>query len=88
MESAKEFLKTPGLSSAPAVSEGLTTRIKEAFGQGRRNVPAGYVDTQTERVLLEQRHYQKRAVLGEKHLRALLPMSGSTTPSDSIDRSL
>jgi len=80
LENAKEFLKTPGLSSAPAVSDGLTTRIKEAFGQGRRSVPAGYVDTHTERVLLEQRYYQKRAVLGEKYLRALLPLPGSSAP--------
>ena len=80
LENAKEFLKAPGLSSAPAVSDGLTTRIKEAFGQGRRSVPASYVDTHTERVLLEQRYYQKRAVLGEKYLRALLPLSGSSAP--------
>ncbi|NUQ73411.1 MAG: DUF2169 domain-containing protein [Polyangiaceae bacterium] len=80
IDNAKEFLKTPGLTSAPAVSEGLTVRIKEAFAQGRRGVPPAYVDTQTERVLLEQRSYQRRAVLGEKHLRGLLTISGSQTP--------
>lgn len=80
IDNAKEFLKTPGLTSAPAVSEGLTTRIKEAFAQGRRGMPPAYVDTQTERVLLEQRSYQRRAVLGEKHLRGLLSMPGSQTP--------
>ena len=80
LENAREFLKTPGLSSAPAVSDGLTARIKEAFGQTRRNVPAGYVDLHTERVLLEQRYYQKRTVLGERYLRALLPLSGSSAP--------
>jgi hypothetical protein len=83
IDSAKDFLKTPGLTSAPAVSEGLTTRIKDAFAQARRGVPAAYVDTQTERVLLEQRSYQRRAVLGEKHLRALLSMPGSQTPVPS-----
>lgn len=80
LENAREFLKTPGLSSAPAVSDGLTARIKEAFGQTRRSVQAGYIDTHTERVLLEQRYYQKRTVLGERYLRALLPLSGSTAP--------
>ncbi len=81
LDNAREFLKTPGLSSAPAVSDGLTARIKEAFGQGRRSVPAGYIDTHTERVLLEQRYYQKRTVLGERYLRALLPLSGSAYPT-------
>jgi hypothetical protein len=80
LENAREFLKTPGLSSAPAVSDGLTARIKEAFGQTRRSVPAGYIDLHTERVLLEQRYYQKRTVLGERYLRALLSLPGSISP--------
>jgi hypothetical protein len=72
VEVAKDFLKTPGLASAPAVAEGLTTRIKDAFGQGKRVVPAGYLEAQTERALLDQRHYQRRSVFGGTHLRALL----------------
>lgn len=80
LETAKEFLKTPGLSCAPAVSDGLTARIKDSFGQGKRNVPPGYVDTQTERVLLEQRHYQKRSVFGGKFIRSLLSVAGSSSP--------
>jgi hypothetical protein len=72
VEVAKEFLMMPGLSSAPAVAEGLTTRIKDAFGQGKRVVPAGYLEAQTERALLDQRHYQRRTVFGGTYLRALL----------------
>lgn len=80
VEVAKDFLKTPELRSAPAVAEGLTTRIREAFAQGRRAVPAGYLDAQTERVLLEQRHYQRREVLGGPHIRALLHTPGTSAP--------
>src|SRR5262249_42212999 len=57
---AKDFLKMPDLATAPAVSDGLTTRIKDAFGQGKRMVAPGYLDQQTERALLEGRHYQRR----------------------------
>ena len=48
-----------------AVAEGLTTRIKEAFAQGSRALPAGYLDVHTERSLLEQRHHQRRTVFGD-----------------------
>lgn len=80
LDAAKEFLKTPELRSAPAVADGLTTRIRDAFAQGRRTVPASYLDAQTERVLLDQRCYQKRAVFGAPHLRALLQTAGSPAP--------
>ncbi|WP_437738331.1 DUF2169 domain-containing protein [Sorangium sp. So ce1335] len=74
---AHEFLKLPELRSAPAVAEGLTTRIKEAF-EGKRVAPAGYLRTQAERALLDQRHYQRRPVFGGPHLRALLQPPGSS----------
>ncbi|WP_433937378.1 DUF2169 domain-containing protein [Sorangium cellulosum] len=74
---AQEFLKLPELRSAPAVAEGLTTRIKEAF-EGKRVAPAGYLRTQTERALLDQRQYQRRPVFGGPHLRALLQPPGSS----------
>lgn len=75
---AQDFLKLPDLRSAPAVAEGLTTRIRDAFSQGKRVVPQGYLDAQTERVLLEQRHYQRRIVFGGPHLRALMQPAGSS----------
>jgi hypothetical protein len=77
---AKEFLGTPGLMSAPAVAEGLTRRIEDAFAQGKRAVPAGYLEVQRERALLEQRQYQRRAVFGGKHLRGFLRF-GAAEPS-------
>jgi hypothetical protein len=80
VESAREFLKAPDLTCAPAVAEGMTTRIRDAFGQGKRMVQPGYLDAQTERVLLDQRHYQKRTVIGGPHIRALLHMAGSQAP--------
>ena len=75
---ARQFLAIPGLATAPAVAEGLTKRIRDAWNQGKRMVEPGYLDAQTERVLTEQRHYQRRTVFGGPHLRALLHAGGPT----------
>lgn len=77
LEIARQFLAIPGLATAPAVAEGLTTRIREAWSQGKRVVAPGYLDAQTERALIEQRHYQRRTVFGGKHIRALLHAGGN-----------
>jgi len=83
VNNAQDLLKLPDLRTAPAVVESLTTRIREVFVQGKRAVPASYLDAQVERALLEQRHYQRRAVFGGPHLRALLAPSGSSQPVPS-----
>jgi hypothetical protein len=75
---ARQFLAIPGLATAPAVAEGMTLRIREAWSQGKRVVAPGYLDAQTERVLTEQRHYQRRTVFGGIHLRALLHCGGTS----------
>lgn len=74
---AREFLGMPGLSSAPAVAEGLTSRVKDAFAAAKRPVPSDYLQTQSDRALLEQRHYQRRPVFGDVFLRAFLSAGGS-----------
>lgn len=80
LENAREFLKTPDLACSPAVAEGMIQRIRDAFSQGKRVVPAGYLESQAERTLLEQRHYQKRNVFGGAQLRAFLHLPGSSAP--------
>ena len=78
LDIARQFLAIPGLATAPAVAEGLTARIREAWTQGKRVVVPGYLDAQTERALTEQRHYQRRTVFGGMHLRALLHCGGQS----------
>ena len=75
---AREFLQAPDLLSPPGVTEGFTTRIEEAFRKTRRAVPQGYLEEQTERVLLERRYYQRRSVFGGKHIRGLLLVGRAT----------
>lgn len=72
----KEFLATPGLIAAPSVSEGLMTRIREAFAKEKKGFAPDYLDTQVERALLAGRYYQRREVLGGKHLRFLMRAAG------------
>ena len=72
-----ELLKTPWLQSSTGVAEGLTQRVREAFAQANRILPASYLDTHTERILLEQRNYQKRTMFGDPWIRSLLVPYGA-----------
>jgi hypothetical protein len=81
LEAAREFLKTPDLLSAAATAEGLRLHIKESYAQGKREPPFAHVETQVERTLLEHRRYERRALLGGRHLRGLLRL---TEESDGI----
>ncbi|WP_441289593.1 DUF2169 domain-containing protein [Sorangium sp. KYC3313] len=80
VEEARGFLSMPHLLSPSAVTEGFTKRIEDAFARVKRSVPQGYLGEQAERVLLERRCYQQRAVFGAVHLRALLQVDGSSRP--------
>ncbi len=78
VDNVNELLKTPWLESSTGVAEGLTQKIREAFAQANRILPASYLDTHTERILLEQRNYQKRTMWGELWIRSLMhPYNGS-----------
>lgn len=80
VRAAEDFLKTPGLPTAPPVVEALANRIREAFGRVKRAVPPGYLDTQTERALTEQRRYQKRVFDGAPVVRALFQGPNDAAP--------
>ncbi len=71
-DTVSELLKSPWLERGSAGLEGYTTRLREAFAQPARGLPPRYLEAHTERLLLEQRHYQKRTLLGQEWIRALL----------------
>ncbi|MBK8258633.1 MAG: DUF2169 domain-containing protein [Polyangiaceae bacterium] len=79
LDTVNEILQRPWIQGSTGVAEGLMGRIKEAFAQGNRSLPASYLDSHTERTLLEQRAFQKRTVFGEPHLRTLLSPLGVQT---------
>ena len=77
---AREFLRTPDLLSPPGVIEGFTSRVQDAFRKTRKAVPPGYLEDQTERVLVEKRLYQRREIFGGIHLRAQLYLAPGSKP--------
>lgn len=76
LDTTEELLKTPWLKGASGIAEGLTAKLKEVYGRGNRVLPPRYLEGHTERMLLEQRAYQKRTVLGKTCIRSLLHMPG------------
>lgn len=79
IDAVGELMRTPWLQAAGSVTDKLTAQIKETFAAGNRLLPSGYLETHTEKILLENRHYQKRALLGQTWIRALLGSSGTST---------
>lgn len=74
----EELMKTPWLQEGSGeVAKNLTDKIRAQFKKGDRMLDPAYLDDHTDRILLEQRRYQRRTVLGEEHIRGLLAPSSS-----------
>lgn len=80
LATTEELLKTSWLKGASGIAEGLTAKLKEAYAQGNRALPPRYLEGHTERMLLEQRAYQKRTVMGKACIRSLLAAPGGQVP--------
>jgi hypothetical protein len=78
VDTVNELLKTPWLQSSTGVAEGLTQKVRDAFAQTSRMLPPSHLDAHVDRILLEQRCYQRRTVFGETWIRTLLAFPGST----------
>lgn len=74
LDMVAEVLKIPGLHSASGIADGLTRRIEEAFAPvaERQRLPADYLEGGRTRVLLAERRYQRRVVLGKTWIRSVL----------------
>jgi hypothetical protein len=77
IDGAAEVLKG---RCSPSIADGSTARIRDAFAQMNRSLPPNYLDATSERVLLEERHYQKRTMLGERRIRAMMTPAGGASP--------
>ncbi|MFO0590222.1 MAG: DUF2169 domain-containing protein [Polyangiaceae bacterium] len=73
---ANEMLKTP-MAGMPDLAESLAARIRDAWNKANRALPADHLAAATERLLVEQRAYQKRDLLDDTWIRALLSADGS-----------
>jgi hypothetical protein len=92
-DAAGDLLRSPWIVSGSGVADSMTARLREAFTQQSRSLPAGYLERTVERPLLEQRHYQKRLVFGGEMIHALIIASGGAAPvptylPESVSRQL
>jgi hypothetical protein len=79
-DAAVEAIASPYVQASGAACEALTARVREAFTPSGRSLPAGYLDAQAERLIVEQRRYQRRTVLGEPRIRARLAQAEAAAP--------
>ncbi|APR79702.1 Hypothetical protein A7982_05049 [Minicystis rosea] len=87
IETAQRFLKNRGTSSVRATARALSTRIREAFAKEKK-LSLDLLDAHVSRALREERCFQRREVLGEKHLRLLLRERDDGGPRSSDDAPL
>ena len=73
-----EVLETPLLSGAVGTSDSLLREVFSAVSQSKRSLPVKVLEEHVERLLLSQRAYQLRTVLGGPQIRAaLVPLRDS-----------
>jgi hypothetical protein len=79
---ANEALGTP-LGSSPEVAATFSARVRDAWSKANRILSPDYLDVHSRRVLLEQRKYQRRELMGQAWIRALLhgPMGDRPVPA-------
>ncbi len=78
LELARALLSAPSAEAAGPVAEALTEKLEEAFAQSQRQLPADYLRTQTEGMLLRKRSYQKRTLYGQEQIRTLFVSDGGS----------
>ena len=72
MRQIEEPRQTPPTRFSP----GLGARIRDAWTKANRALPADHLTSATERLLVEQRAFQKRDLLDDTWIRALLSSEG------------
>lgn len=79
VDAVSALLKTPSLGGAGDVAARLTAMLREAFAQSNRSLPAQFLEAQTDKILLSQRHYQQRSIRGRSCARGAL-LTGEAQP--------
>jgi hypothetical protein len=75
-----EEMKNTPFQGSPEILEGFIQQVREAWMAANRSLPSTYLDTHTERVLLERRLYRKRDLLDDTWLRGQLGGMGLGGP--------
>jgi hypothetical protein len=75
-ETTRELLESPWLQKGSGGLDGFVTSLRDAFARSARGLAPGYLEAQSERVLLEQRRHQTRVLLGETWVRGTFAPAG------------
>jgi hypothetical protein len=75
LDFGEEMIKAD-LQGSPDAIEWLRTNVRETWMEVNRGLPANYLDAHAERMLLEQRRYQRRELLDDTWIRALFSPTG------------
>jgi hypothetical protein len=78
IDTVNELAGTLLLQGSPGAIDSLLKDLSSAVSQSKRPLPVKFLDAHLERVLLEQRRYQKRTVFGAPMLRGLFTPTGSS----------
>ncbi|MRG94934.1 DUF2169 family type VI secretion system accessory protein [Polyangium spumosum] len=78
LELVENVLEMP-LEGVPEVTTGFVQRVRDAWSSANRLMPPDYLVMHTERLLLNQRHYQKRDLLDDTWIRALFSPEASSS---------
>ncbi|MBW2456061.1 MAG: DUF2169 domain-containing protein [Deltaproteobacteria bacterium] len=76
LSQVKELVDTPLLAGSGETVRNFTNHLRKLFEQARRSLKLEYLDEAVERILLEQRRYQKRTLFGAEWIRALFTSKG------------
>jgi hypothetical protein len=79
VDAASEIAEAPRMTPGPLV-DGATVRVRQAFAQANRSLPSDYLESSVQRLLLEERRYQRRTLLGGPRLCGLLAHGGPGAP--------
>ncbi len=76
----EELLASPVLSGSTDTVSNLTSVLRKRYDATRRTITLEYIDETIDRLMLEQRCYQKRTLFGAEQIRALLTLRGADKP--------
>jgi hypothetical protein len=93
LSNVKELLESPLLQHSNELIDNFVKHLRGLYDGSKRAVSRDYLDTSVERMLLEQRRYQKRSLFDGSWIRALLSPTagGETIPTylpESLDKTL
>lgn len=80
LAAAKELIGSSSADCAPALTDAVTQRIREAFARAKRPMSLETLRSHTDAILLQRRRYQTRDVFQMHRLRALLEPHQGATP--------